>query len=389
VWCLLRLRTLVKSWRPPVAAPAAAALLVLTLLGGDQVRGAAEPGTQPAAESMIHDWQIGQRRLAGTVEVAVRGDAGSRFLLLTPPAVLSDFAGDGLRVVKAPNGNGLAYFIVMDQAGRFTGKARFEMPLENPAGGWQMPGGMAAMRQVTVRWDQPGWDFSSPSAARVQPLPNLKPNQSGAVLTLNPDETVTLRAQARQRDAATEETRFFAEVANLYLPGPGVVNGRHLVSIKPAQGRVAALTMTVPEGFTVSDVTQGQVASWRFDPNKRELRVTVTPAQSEAFGVLVETQRGTEALPVALDVAPLRVSGSAGELGFLAIGCGDDAQVEAAETKGLTRVTTEDFGATLVPRSKDGQPLATLQQTFRYGADEAGAKVKVSALAPELRAETR
>jgi hypothetical protein len=389
LWCLLRLRALVRSWRPPVVPATAAAALALILLGGDRVRAAGEPAALPAAESMIHHWQIGQRRLAGTVEVVLRGEAGSRFLLLKPPAVLSGFEGDGLRVVKAPNGDGLAYFIVMEAAGRLTGTARFEMPLNNPADGWQLPGGMAAMRQVTVRWDQAGWDFLSPSAARVQPIPNLPPDHSGAVLTLNPDETVTLRAQARQRDVATEETRFFTEVANLYLPGPGVVNGRHLVSIKPAQGRVAALTMTVPEGFTVSDVTQGPVASWRFDPNKRELRVTITPAQSEPFGMLVETQRGTEALPVSLAVAPLRVSGSAGELGFLAIGCGDDAQVEAAATKGLTRVTAEDFGAKLLPHTKEGQPLATIQETYRYGAEDAGATVKVAALTPEVRAETQ
>ena len=53
------------------------------------------------AESMIHDWQIRDGRLRGTIDVTLRGEAGDRFLLLRAPAVLSGFEGAGLRVVKA------------------------------------------------------------------------------------------------------------------------------------------------------------------------------------------------------------------------------------------------------------------------------------------------
>ena len=33
-----------------------------------------------------------------------------------------------------------------------------------------MPGGPAAMRQVTLRWDQSGWEFFSAGAAKVTTL---------------------------------------------------------------------------------------------------------------------------------------------------------------------------------------------------------------------------
>ena len=89
----------------------------------------------------------------------------------------------------------------------------------------------------------------------------------------------------------------FRRSLDLYLPGPGVVNGRHRISICPAQGRVSSLVMTVPEGFTVSDVIDGPVGSWRFDPEKRELRVPVEPAQDQAFSFTIETQRGAELYP--------------------------------------------------------------------------------------------
>jgi hypothetical protein len=340
------------------------------------------------AESMIHDWQIRDGRLYGTVDVTLRGEVGDRFLLLREPAVLSRFGGTGLRVVKIRQDGGIAYAIVAGTAGLLTGKAWFEMPLADPLKGWNLPGGPAAMRRVTLRWDQGGWEFASPGAARIQPLTGLKAEQSGALLVLGPADPVQILARPKQRDAGTEETKFFAEVANLFLPGPGVVNGRHLVTIRPAQGRVTALTMKVPVGFTVSDVVDGPVGAWRFDPGKRELRMTVEPAQNQGFSYTIETQRGAGALPMNLELEPVRVDGAAGEVGLLGIAFGEEVQPEAVEVEGLSRVNPEDFNGKLLPRSKDGQPLALLQHAFRYGAGAAKAKLKVTAVAPELRAES-
>ena len=386
-WWLPRLWQAIHDLRKPKIAESVAALLILTGLCFQDARAAEIPGTKPA-ESMIQDWQIRDGRLRGTIAVTLRGEVGDRFLLLRAPAVLSGFEGAGLHVVKAPLDKMDAYFIVADSAGRMTGKAVFEMPLTDPGKGWILPGGPAALRQVTLRWDQAGWEFFSPGAAKVTALEGLAANESGAVLVLGPADPVTLQARPKQRDVGSEETRFFAEVSNLYLPGPGVVSGRHLVSIRPAQGRVSLLVMTVPAGFTVSDVVDGPVGSWRFDPEKRELRVPIEPAQDQAFTLTIETQRGAGTLPINLDLAPLRVAGSAGEIGFLALAFGEEAQPESINLEGLSKVNPEDFNASLLPRDKEGNPLALLQNAFRYGAGEVMAHVKVAAVAPELRADS-
>lgn len=376
-----------QGFRKPKAAEVVAALLMLTGFSFHHARAAEIPGMKPA-ESMIQDWQIRDGRLRGTIDVTLRGEVGDRFLLLRPPAVLSGFQGPGLRVVKAPLDDADAYFIIADAAGRLTGKAIFEMPLTDPAKGWNLPGGPAAMRQVTLRWDQSGWEFFSPGAAKVSALDGLAVTKSGAVLTLGPEDPVTIQARPKQRDVSGEETRFFSEVSNLYLPGPGVVNGRHHVSIRPAQGRVSMLVMDIPEGFTVSDVTDGPVGSWRFDPENRELRVPVEPAQDQAFGFTIETQRGAGTLPMELDLKPVRVSETAGEIGFFALAFGEEAQPESVDVVGLSRVNPEDFDSKLLPRDKEGNPLALLQHAFRYGTGDVEARVKVAAVAPELRADS-
>jgi hypothetical protein len=386
VWILPRIWQIIQDVRRPKPV-AVAVLLVLAGFSIGDSKASELPATKPA-EAMVHDWQIREGRLHGTIDLTLRGEAGDRFLLLQPPAILNGFEGAGLRVVKSMLDGVEAYFVVADVAGRLTGKATFEMPLADPGKGWALPGGPAAMRQVTVRWDQAGWEFFSPSAAGTENLSNLAAGESGALLVLAPTHPTIIQARPKQRDLGAEDTKFFAEVSNLFLPGPGVVNGRHRVGIRPAQGRVSALVMSVPLGFTVSDVIDGPVGSWRFDPVKRELRVAVEPAQDQAFGLTIETQRGEGGLPMDLTLEPVRVNGAAGEVGFLALAFGEDAQPESVEVDGLSRVNPEDFDRKLLPRDKEGKSLVLLQHAFRYGTGEVKARVRVAAVAPELRAES-
>ena len=119
---------------------------------------------------MIHDWQIRDGRLFGTVDRHTARRGGRSVPAAAGTGGLSSFEGAGLRVVKAPLDKANAYWLVAETAGRMTGKAVFEMPLADPAKGWELPDGPSAMRQVTVRWNQGGWEFHSPAAAKVEPL---------------------------------------------------------------------------------------------------------------------------------------------------------------------------------------------------------------------------
>ncbi|RYD23460.1 MAG: hypothetical protein EOP88_04115 [Verrucomicrobiaceae bacterium] len=385
VWGSLAVR-LFRGRKLPVAAPAVATVVFLTWFASLESR-AAEANPLKPAESMVHDWRISGGRLRGTLDVALQAEAGDRFLLLRDPVVLGGFEGEGLRVIKEPYGDGEAYFLIAEAAGKLTGRAVFEMPLASPEKPWALPSGPAASRQVTIRWNEPGWEFISDGAASTARPDGLTEQESGTVMVMVPSDAILIHARPRQRDASTEETRFFAEVSNLFLPGPGVVNGRHRVSIRPAQGRVSSVVMRVPDGFTVSDVVEGPVGAWRFDPEKRELRVPLDPAQDQAFAFTVESQRGAGALPMDLDLSPLRVDAAAGEVGFLALAFGNEAQPESIRVENMSRVNAEDFTEKLLPRDADGNPLVLVQNAFRYGAGEAAAHVRVAPVAAELRAE--
>ncbi|MCK9589770.1 MAG: hypothetical protein M0Q93_10485, partial [Terrimicrobiaceae bacterium] len=274
-----------------------------------------------------------------------------------------------------------------ERAGAFRAHASFEMPADDLSKGLPFATGPAAVQRVTVQLDQGGWEFTSPSAVSVQALAGLPGNESGATLVLGASDSQVINIRTRVRDTAAEKTQFFAEAANLFVPGPGVVNGYCRITIRPVQGQVSFLELEVPEGFTVGDVRSGPVSAWRFDPKMRKLRIEIAPAQASAFQLDVETQLGTADLPVDLTLEPIRVLGAEGEVGMIALAFGSDAQPE--NVRGLSPVNLEDFDAGLIPKSKEGQPLALLQQAFRYGREGGRVSLKVAAVAPEVRVVSR
>ncbi len=344
------------------------------------------------AESITQSWVIKENRLQASMEISLRAQQGDRFLLLKAPATLTNFTGTGLKVHKEGMDPAAqtpeTYIITAESTGLLTATATFEMPMTSPINPWQIPTGSAALRQITLRYDQAGWEFYSDAAAQTTPLADLAATESGAVMILNPTQAVAIAARPAQRDISAEETKFFAEVSNLFLPGPGVVNGLHRVSIRPTQGRISSIVLNIPDGFTVSDVTNGPVGTWRFDPKTKQLRIPIEPAQSSAFNISVSTQRSAAALPFDLTLAPVRVTGAAGEIGFLAMAFGNDSQPESITPTNLSRVNPGDFDTKLLPRDKEGNPIALLQHAFRYGSNAASLKVKITEVAPELRAES-
>lgn len=370
----------------PSATVTAMVLMAISML--PQHSSAQEILREKTADRLVLDARIREQRLYAGVDVTVRAEAGDRFGFLHAPAVLGDFRGEGLRVVRETRGNQSVYLIVADQSGVLTASAQFEMPVAQPQQPWNLPVAVAAVRKLTLHWDQPGWEFDSGAAARSEEVADADAKQSAAVLWLKPLPVVDIVPQPKQRDLVTEPSVFFVESSQLMIPLPGVVNGRHAITVRPSQGQVSELVMKVPAGFTVSDVVDGPVGVWRFEPNKSELRVAIEPAQSKAFSLTVHTQRGSAALPVEMKLEPLRVMRAASEVGLLALAFGDDAQSEKVTLEGLAAVNPEDFQEKLLPRDTKGNALVTLQQVYRFGAPAASLQARITPVAAEMRAES-
>ncbi len=355
---------------------------------------AATPDGFESADSITQQWQVTHQdsRLKATGTISLFGRPGDRFVLLKAPAVLIRFEGEGLRLTKRDvPGTGLTYEISIplpeqpaaEQAAEPSAavnyKATFEYHLEaiKPTEGLPVLTGVAAVQQIDLSYDEAGWEIAGTSAARIE-LVEAQGNKTQAKVLLGP-ATTSLMLKPKARDLTVEKTQFFVEASNLFLPGPGVVDGRHRLNIRTSQGQVSVLNVLVPKGLTVSAVT-GPVGSWQFDADSGGLKLQIEPPQSQAFDVMIETQRGLDPLPTDVALAPLRVMDANGEVGLVAIAFGSEAQPETLEPKIMSAVNPGDFDASLLPN-----PQSVLHRVYRYGADGGELAVRVAPVASEVR----
>ena len=295
--------------------PSAASLLVFGLIlavgAADHAMAEKKAASPPpviasgmqAADKIVQTWEVSEGRLKASGTVTVTGKPGETFLLLKAPAVLTEFKGDGLRIGKRHvDGCGMVFVVsIRGAAGlgepaaaaavrNLNASFSFQMQVGENARTWSVPTGPAAVQDVTVVYDKSGWEFDSSEAMRIVANETAPDAQSGAQLLLAPHRSASITLRPKMRDVEAEETQFFVEVANLFLPSPGVIDARHVIRVRPSQGQVRELTLNVPEGFTVSDVAQGPVSSWQFDADAGRLHIAIEPPQARPFAVLVDTQ---------------------------------------------------------------------------------------------------
>lgn len=390
----------------PLPGPAATLLVfgLLFSLGGVPEAGAQEKGKKPAvlipsgmqaADSVKQEWTISEGRLKASGSVVVTGKPGDTFLLLKAPGVLTEFKGERLRVSKRGNvpGSGSSYVVSIRGGGVAAGQAEslnatfaYEMQVGENADRFAVATGPGAVQEVKVQYDQTGWEFDSTAAMRVVNLDDQPAEGSGAELLLAPLAAAEIVRRPKERDVKAEKTQFYTEIDNLFLPSPGVIDGIHQIRVRPSQGEVRELSVTIPEGFTATDVPAGPVGEWQFDAETRALKIVIEPAQANPFVLLATTQSGLDPLPADSTLAPVVVAGSTGEVGLVALAFGLEAQPEKADADGMSAVNLTDFDASLLPDRAGGK--AVLHRVFRYGQAGGSLALRVAAVAPELRVDT-
>ena len=199
---------------------------------------------------------------------------------------------------------------------------------------------------------------------------------------------------------------FHVELSQLYVPSAGVVEGAHLVSIRPPQGELNELVLDVPRGATVTDVTDGAlratpnqqavnrdprslVSLWRFDPDTHKLRVTFSRPQSQPFAILVRSQVPTGTLPFEQKVGLLSVDNAATQIGVLGIATGNQVQLDSVDVENLSTINLEDFPMNVLQPFAAQNPGLTLRRAFRYSDTKATASLKASPVEPDVRVETQ
>jgi hypothetical protein len=382
------------------AAPATLALFAggLFWLGcGAATTHAAQPPAMP--DSVTQNIRIEDKFALATANIRWQATKGQVLPLLSEPAVLTHvtYPNHSLELVAGSSGSNYSQQLVARAGGLFDIELQYQVPVINDKteSHITLPVPFGLINQVKLTVADLDVDVLSPQAVSIH-CDHAASNTLAEMVLSPADASISWRP--RRRDVAREKPVFYAEVSQLYVPQAGVIEGAHYVSIRPAQGELDELVLNVPPGATVTDVIDpnkqaaqagSMVSLWRFDPDNGKLRVTLKPAQSRPFVVLVRSQIAAGPLPFEQSARLVTVENAAGQqIGLAGIATGSEVQLESANPRGLSPINLEDFPGDAVAALQGQIPGLTLRRAFRYSDTNASLAMRAAAVEPDVRVES-
>ncbi|MBI2926336.1 MAG: hypothetical protein HYY24_11620 [Verrucomicrobia bacterium] len=347
----------------------------------------------PVAESVIQQIRVEDKFVFGVAKVRWQAEKGQVLDLLYEPAVLTavQYPTNALRLVQALRDGKSVQQVTAQTGGAFDLEVRYSLGVTQAEreSGFHLPTHYGLINRATVEVTGLDVELRSPQAVSVQTAQPATANSSVATLTLMPTDAAWIAWAPRTRDTRREKPVFYAETAQLYVPTAGVIEGLHVVQVRPAQGELSELTLVAPEGLTISDASATGLSFWRFDPDSRKLRVSFSPPQAKPFTLIVRSQIATSPLPYQQRAGLLTVEGAAAQVGLVGIATGREVQLEQATAERLTPINMEDFPVSLVQTLAGQIPGLTVRRAFRYAEPGGTVTVAATAVEPDVRVVTR
>jgi hypothetical protein len=97
----------------------------------------------------------------------------------------------------------------------------------------------------------------------------------------------------------------------------------------------------------------------------------------------------TGTLPLEQSIGLLSVEGSAGQIGLIGVGSGNEVQLDEVEVERCTPINLDDFPANLVSEFQPAVTGLTLRRAFRYAQPSATVRLSASAVEPDVRVLTQ
>jgi hypothetical protein len=402
-WPLLR-----RWWRAPrkpkpgsnpVSAPAAAALLVGGLcLGADcaWAQSTAAPATAKApvlAASVSQEVRVEKEFVVANVRIHWPARKGQVLPLLHEPGVLTriEVPADAARLVQLPREPVPTHGLLAEKDGALDIKLSYQSPVTRRDGrpGFALPTQPGLVNQVNLTLVGQDLDVEAAQAVSVRRVAAVPATNTVVNLVIGPVNDAWISWKPRARDPRREQAVFYAEFAQLYVPGAGVVMGWHQVNVRPAQGELSELVFDVPAGLTVTDVEVAGLSLWRFDPEGRLLRLKFVASQPQAVTVLIKSQIAAGPLPFEQNAGLISLREAAGQLGLVGVATGTEVQLDDAKAGAFSAINLEDFPVALLEPIRRQVAGLALRRAFRYSEPGGALLLQASAVAPEVRVEAK
>lgn len=345
------------------------------------------------ADSVIQQIRAEEEFVIGSAKIKWQAEKGQVLPILHAPGVLTsvDFPSDMARLVQLSPETRPAQALLADKAGTVEIDLRYQVRAVSRQGerGFALPVEQGLVNEVTLTVVGQDVDIHAAQAVSCTPKPSGGATNTVATLVLMPEGDVWIGWRPRARDTRREAVVIYADLNQLYVPAAGVVEGRHLVNVRPAQGEVTELVFSIPDGLTVSDVEMQAISAWRFDPAERRLRVSMSPAQSRPFSLLIKSQIAIGPLPIEQKAGLIVLDQAAGQVGLLGVATGAEVQLDDTRVTGLSAINLEDFPSVVLEPLRRQAPGLTLRRAYRYADPSGSIVMKASSVAADVRVESQ
>ncbi len=345
------------------------------------------------ADSAILDVRVQDGFVYGTSRLRWQAIQGQTLPLLHPPGVLTRWQckADAGRLVQLPFGNAVGHGVMAEKSGMIDIELDYQLPVisREQDRGFALPVQHALVNRMTLVLAGLEADVNAPDAVSVLPGDRAGSTNSVFHLVLAPVADCWIGWKPRSRDTRREKAVFYAELSQLYVPGAGVVEGLHQAQIRPAQGELSELVFEIPGGMTITDVVAPVVSLWRYDPVARRLRVGLSPAQSRAFPLLIQSQTSTGPLPLEHPVGLISVSEAAGQVGRVGVATGGEVQLDDVRGEGMSPINLEDFPVDILEPLRAQIAGLTVRRAYRYSNPALPLVLKASAVESDVRVESQ
>lgn len=342
-------------------------------------------------ESIKQNIKIEDKFLFSDTQLSWRAKSGETIQILGKEAIFQSLhfnAKDGIRLVPSSSNEAGGIQLYAEKNGLFKIDIEYKVQLQkgnNQTSAYLLtPAAMSHLVQI---------DFGTEDveiSADTLISSELNTGQKGHFqynLVLSPQENPRLSWQPRRRDARSEKAVYFAELKHLFVPSAGVIDGRHMATVRPAQGVVSQLVFDVDKTLTIVDVPSANVKSWRFDPDTRKFTVDLLNPQTGVFSIVFLSQSGSGTLPYDKEVGLVHLPGAASELGNVGVSAPNEVQLDSVEASGMATLSLEDYQ--FPDFGKMSFPQSTLRRAYQYSGQEGSLDLSVSPIEPDVRADTR
>ena len=366
--------------------------LLAMLCGALLVTPSLDAATQASGDALTQDVQVEGDFATIKAKLLWSAAQDEQTLLLKAPAVLlgTGILPEGLRLIQTQSEEGMRFHLYAESAGDYTVDFRYQVKVEAGDGSRVvLPVGTTLSSLARIEIDDTSVSLTSGTAVSVSESDSSDKSASVFDLVFNPARIQAFSWKPKQRDSSGEVAVYHVESFDVFTPLSGLVSGLHQHKIRLSQGQVDRLQLQVPAGMTITSVQGRSLASWQFDPDRRQLLCFFGTAQSGAFELNILSQYGAGSLPYSREVESIEVVGAASQLSLVALATGEEVQIGNVDTGSATTINLEDFPAANVEALKHLGRVPTLRRAYRWGASDEPIVVQALPVRPDLRVSTR